>query len=250
MAEITFDHIAIGAPRLDDAADFLAGQLGGKPGFGGPQADYRFWNWNYPGGGRLEVLEPAGPPGGFLQRFLERNGAGIHHVTFDVTDLDGICARAKAMGHHVLFGREDEKGFREAFLHPKTAMGIVVQFHGPAGPEHAKSPKMRGAPPPDPPAADPPARILGVRLRAADREKALRQWGELLQGQAEQDRPDELIFRWPEPGAEQPGMRVRILLGDDEAERSDAIEIANPPRDIPGGPHPVLGARFEVLQSP
>ncbi len=45
--------------------------------------------------------------------------------------------------------------------------------------------------PTDPPS---PATIVGIRMVTADRERALRQWSEVLQGE-EDDRGDELIHR-------------------------------------------------------
>ena len=33
------------------------------------------------------------PPGGFMHRFLERRGPGVHHVTFEVPDIDAACAQ-------------------------------------------------------------------------------------------------------------------------------------------------------------
>jgi methylmalonyl-CoA/ethylmalonyl-CoA epimerase len=245
MPPIVLDHIAIGARQLADAPDFLVGELGGVPSYGGPTGDYVFWTWEYPGGARLEVLEPEGPPGGFLHRFLERNGPGIHHITFYVRDLDAMCDRARAAGHSIVEGREGSEGYREAFLHPKTAMGIVVQLtvahdldddgehRGPPG----------GQAPPSPAAASPPAQVIGLRMRSADRERALRQWGELLEGEVETDDGNELTFRWPESA-----MRVRVMIDAGSADRSEAIEIAAPPAPISEEPHPLLGVRFDVLE--
>ena len=76
-----------------------------------------------------------------------------------------------------------------------------------------------------------------------DRERALRQWGELLEGEVETDDGNELTFRWPESA-----LRVRVMIDADSADRSEAIEIAAPANPIEQTPHPLLGARFDVLE--
>ena len=101
MRKILFDHIAIALPRMADAPAVLVGQLGGAPHHGGSSAAYRFGQWSFKGGGRLEILEPKGEDG-FLRRFLEQRGPGIHHVTFTVPSLGEACDRARAEGYQVV----------------------------------------------------------------------------------------------------------------------------------------------------
>src|SRR3989442_640188 len=80
---VRFDHIALALPRMADATPFLVGVLGGAPAFGADSGVYRFGQWRFANGARLEVLEPSGNDG-FLHRFLATRGPGIHHVTFEV----------------------------------------------------------------------------------------------------------------------------------------------------------------------
>jgi len=86
VRSIRFDHIALAVPRLVDAQAILVGQLGGASTVGAMTDAFRFWHWRFEGGGRLEVLEPAGADG-FLHRFLAQRSPGIHHVTFTVPSL-------------------------------------------------------------------------------------------------------------------------------------------------------------------
>src|SRR5262245_32435447 len=101
MSRVWFDHIAIGVPRIADVLPFVVGELGGRPAGGGLTRAFAFRQWHF-GGGRLEVLEPAGAPAGFMHRFLDRRGPGVHHVTFEVPDIDATCARAESMGFSVV----------------------------------------------------------------------------------------------------------------------------------------------------
>src|SRR3989442_8178374 len=60
VSTIRFDHIAIAVPRIAEATPFLVGELGGVPAYGAPAGAYRFGQWRFDGGGRLEILEPLG----------------------------------------------------------------------------------------------------------------------------------------------------------------------------------------------
>jgi methylmalonyl-CoA/ethylmalonyl-CoA epimerase len=219
---VAFDHIAIAMQKITDATPFLVGELGGTSGYGGPSPEYRWWHWDYPGGGRIEVLEPDATPQGFVARFLAARGPGIHHVTFNVPSVREACARAESHGYAIVGRNEASPYWKEAFLHPKQAMGIVVQLAERAQRVPEMPREWRMDPPAEPPRAQ-PVGVLGVRLRTASRERALRQWRDVLQGELE-ELPGELRFRWPDSG-----MRVRVLLDPDSDDRSEAIELDAPP---------------------
>ena len=128
MSRIHFDHIAIATHRMADAPAVLVGALGGTPtGDGGPSGAYTWGHWRFAGGGRLEILEPLGADG-FLHRFLATRGPGIHHVTFRVPSLAEACERAVAHGLRIVGRDESDPAWAEAFLHPKEALGLVVQL--------------------------------------------------------------------------------------------------------------------------
>ena len=69
-----FDHIAIATHKVVEAPEFLVGELGGVSGYGGPSGDFSWWHWDFEGGGRIEIIEPDGPEGGFVHRHLDRRG--------------------------------------------------------------------------------------------------------------------------------------------------------------------------------
>ena len=190
------DHVAIGLPRAADAMPWLVGELGGTPYAAGPGLGFRFWQLSFARGGLIEVLEPDGPPGGFVQRFLAARGPGIHHVTFKVPDLRASVEHAERLGYPVVGMSELHPAWKEAFLHPKLAQGIVVQLaesHPELEPEDWTSPAFPPAPEPARERAD----VRGVRLRAASEAQARRQWQELLGGQCDATQ-HALVFHWPD----------------------------------------------------
>ena len=80
------------------------------------------------GESRLELLEPT-EPASAIARFLEKR-AGLHHVCVLVEDLEAALAELKARGVALI----DEKprpgagGCRVAFLHPKSAGGVLLEL--------------------------------------------------------------------------------------------------------------------------
>jgi len=239
---ILFDHIAIAMPRLADAATFLVGELGGAPDHGAPSGAYRFWQWRFQGGGRIEVLEPMGEDG-FLHRFLVQRGPGIHHVTFKVPSVREACDRAQAHGYRIVGYDDSDPRWVEAFLHPKQALGIVVQF---AESRSSSGGRSRRPPPPGPENPPPAVTVLGLRSRARSRERAQTQWGLIVQGECTADASDELVFRWP--GSP---MHLAVEIDPERDEGPISIELATD-RSIalPGRRHPVLGAVFAPRPHP
>jgi methylmalonyl-CoA/ethylmalonyl-CoA epimerase len=237
------DHIAIGLHRIADGVAFLVGELGGRFVDGGPSGNFTGGQWSFADGEKLELIEPLGEPGGFMHRFLAGRGPGIHHVTFKVPDIVAAAERVRRFGYDVVGYNDDSPYWKELFIHPKQALGIVVQL----AEEH---PLPEGMPawnagwdaPPGPRPAEPPARVLGLRLTARSAEAARRQWGELLGGREYSER-GLLVYEW----ADSP-LRLAIRVDASRAEGPDAIELQCARRlALPAGSVPDLGARFEQL---
>jgi methylmalonyl-CoA/ethylmalonyl-CoA epimerase len=237
VRSVLFDHIAIAVERLADAEAVLAGELGGRPAYGMTRDGFRFHHWRYEGGGDIEVLEPAGADG-FLHRFLAQRGPGIHHVTFTVPSLVDACDRARAHGYSIVGYDDSDPEWKEAFLHPRQAQGIVVQF----AESHAGSPSPPGGParPPGPREPRPPITVLGLRVSARTRERAHTQWGVVVQGTRDEGEDGTLVYRWPGSF-----MYVAIEIDPARDEGPRWIEYSSQ-RTVPltDGPHPVLGAVF------
>jgi methylmalonyl-CoA/ethylmalonyl-CoA epimerase len=228
------DHVAVAVPRVADAAPLLAGTLGGRPAGSGPGLGFRWWQWEFARGARLEMLEPDGPPGGFLHRFLARGGTGIHHVTVKVPRLEDAVSRAESQGYDIVGLSTEWPAWKEAFLHPHQAQGIVVQLaeaHPDLEPDDAPS-----YPFPEVASGADPAELLGVRLVATSGAQARRLWQDTL-GATCSEEHGTLVFRWPESP-----LRIAVSLDAAAVEGPIALELA-PRADLalPEGPHPALG---------
>lgn len=77
----------------------------------------------------LELLEPTDPAGP-VGRFLEKRGPGLHHVAFEVDDIEAELERLKAAGVALIDQepRPGAHGTRIAFLHPKSTHGVLVEL--------------------------------------------------------------------------------------------------------------------------
>jgi methylmalonyl-CoA/ethylmalonyl-CoA epimerase len=237
------DHAAFGVPRVADAVPLLVGALGGAPHEGGPGFGFEGGQWRFAGGGLLEVIEPSGPPGGFLHRFLASRGAGIHHVTFKVPSLRAAADRARRFGYEVVGYNDAFAGWKECFLHPRQAHGIVVQL-AESDPSFEGGEWTRSWPfPPAPAVVPPPARIVGLRLVLRSADTARRQWGEMLCGETSRE-DGALVFRWKESP-------LRIAVDVEPGAREEGpscVEVAaDRPLALPEGPVPELGACFRQL---
>lgn len=235
---IRFDHIAIALPRMADAMDFVVGTLGGVPAFGMNSSVYRFGQWKFANRGRLELLEPIGADG-FLHRFLASRGSGIHHVTFKVPRLAEACARAEARGYEVVGRNEQNRYWKEAFLHPRQALGIVIQL--------AQTARFEGGPlpwsdaPPMPASAPPAVSVVGLRMRAQSHARAVDQWHGILEADVA-DHGNAVVFTWP-------GSPMRIMVQIDAHAQEGPLDVelsSDRPVALPAGAHPVLGARFSL----
>jgi methylmalonyl-CoA epimerase len=80
------------------------------------------------GGGRVELLEPLGedtPVG----RFLAKRGPGMHHVAYEVSDLDATLAELTGAGADLIdeSPREGLFGLQVAFVHPESVHGVLSE---------------------------------------------------------------------------------------------------------------------------
>ena len=74
----------------------------------------------------LESTDPEGPIG----KFIEKKGAGIHHIAFAVENTDGALKEAESHGIQLIDkqSRKGAEGMSIGFLHPKSTEGILVEF--------------------------------------------------------------------------------------------------------------------------
>ncbi len=80
------------------------------------------------GESHLELLEPTDPTS-VIAKFLEKR-SGLHHICVLVDDIEKSMAEMKAAGAHLLdeVPRIGAGGCRVAFIHPKSAAGVLLEL--------------------------------------------------------------------------------------------------------------------------
>jgi methylmalonyl-CoA epimerase len=85
------------------------------------------------GENHVELLAPTGPdtPVG---KFLAKKGPGMHHIAYQVDDVEGTLASLKEAGLRLIdeTPRTGIRNSRVAFLHPATAGGLLTEIVQPA----------------------------------------------------------------------------------------------------------------------
>ncbi len=79
---------------------------------------------------RWELIAPIGAES-FVQRFIDKRGAGVAHVTFEVRDYDAAMAAAEHHGVPTINLHEGETNgakWRDWFIHPKHTGGFLTQL--------------------------------------------------------------------------------------------------------------------------
>jgi methylmalonyl-CoA/ethylmalonyl-CoA epimerase len=127
LAKLDLDHVAVAVHSIKAALPLYRDALGGEYLMGGDQGGS--WRWlqlRYPGGGKVELLEPLGD--GFLKRFLERRGEGLHHVTFKTDDIEAAIRDVESRGYEVVDVNLSDPQWKEAFLRPSKAHRTLIQI--------------------------------------------------------------------------------------------------------------------------
>lgn len=81
------------------------------------------------GESKIELLEPTSEESP-VAKFIEKNGAGIHHIAYEVVDIEAAIAKVISEGCRMI----DEKprygahGTRIAFIHPKSSGGVLTEL--------------------------------------------------------------------------------------------------------------------------
>jgi methylmalonyl-CoA/ethylmalonyl-CoA epimerase len=124
------NHIGIAVKSLDDSLPFYRDKLGMA--FAGieevAEQKVRVAMLQV-GESKIELLEPTSEDSP-VAKFIEKNGPGIHHLAYEVEDLEAAIARLMAEGTRMV----DEKprvgahGSRIAFVHPKSSNGVLTEL--------------------------------------------------------------------------------------------------------------------------
>lgn len=131
MAKIIgINHVAIVVPDIDGALSFWHEALGLNldhiEDVPSQKSQVAFLPLN---GGEVELVRPTTADSG-VAKFLTDRGAGMHHLCFEVDDIDGMMADLQAKGIRLINETAQQlEGRKVAFVHPKSANGVLVELY-------------------------------------------------------------------------------------------------------------------------
>jgi len=172
------DHVAIGTAAVVDGWELFGGVLGGAWVYGGDSPGFWWGQLRYCAGPKVELITPtSSPDSAFLERFLSARGPGPHHLNFIVPDISGTLQEVRRLGIEPVGVNLENANWKEGFLHPRDAYGIVIQVAEQSG----RPPEL--APPAGLPSPGPSCAFALVEHYVDDLAGAMRLFGEVLAGE-------------------------------------------------------------------
>ncbi len=124
------EHIGIAVKSLDEAIPYWENVLGLKCYNIEEVADQKVKTAFFKvGQTKIELLESTSEDG-TIAKFIEKKGAGVHHVAFAVEGVEDALADAESKGVQLIdkAPRKGAEGLSIAFLHPKSTFGVLTEL--------------------------------------------------------------------------------------------------------------------------
>lgn len=127
--DIEIDHIGIAVESITDVLGFYE-SLGLKPTFQDiPSQAVRVAFLPLGNQAQIELLEATSPES-VIHRFLKKRGPGLHHIALRVSNLKQVLKHFQEKGFDLIDTepRVGADGHQVAFVHPKAAQGVLIEF--------------------------------------------------------------------------------------------------------------------------
>ncbi len=122
------DHVSLAVKDFEKAKNFFMEILGAIPCRNAEDDNLRYY-WEIFSVGdlsRMELIKATGE-GSFLDNFLESRTNGAHHITVETPDLNQFRKKLEEKGVPYFGYREASGNWKELFIHPRDAFGILIQ---------------------------------------------------------------------------------------------------------------------------
>lgn len=124
------EHVGIAVTSLEEAIPFYENILGTKCFAIEEVADQKVKTAFFKVGEvKIELLE-ATSPDSTIASFIEKKGAGVHHIAFAVENTDQALKDAEEKGVKLIDkqARKGAENLNIGFLHPKSTMGVLTEL--------------------------------------------------------------------------------------------------------------------------
>ncbi len=124
------EHIGIAVKDLKASNDLFE-QLLGTPPYKEEAVESEHVNTSFfkTGEAKVELLE-ATDSASAIAKYLEKRGEGIHHIAFEVDDIEAEMHRLRGQGYRLL-NEAPKKGADNklvCFIHPKSTNGVLLEL--------------------------------------------------------------------------------------------------------------------------
>ena len=125
------NHIAVVVNDLEEAMHFWVDALGlelsHREHVASEAVDVAFLPV---GDSKIELLQPVDDESG-VARYLEKRGPGMHHICFEVDDIEAALQKLKLANVQLIneVPTVGADGRKFAFIHPKSASGVLVELY-------------------------------------------------------------------------------------------------------------------------
>ncbi|MBU2937987.1 methylmalonyl-CoA epimerase [Lacinutrix sp. C3R15] len=124
------EHIGIAVKDLEKANKLYA-QLFGESHYKVEEVASEGVNTSFfkVGENKIELLEATNADSA-IAKFIDKKGEGIHHIAFDVTDIEKEIFRLKNEGFKIINEKPKQGADNKlvAFLHPKSTNGVLIEL--------------------------------------------------------------------------------------------------------------------------
>ena len=124
------EHIGIAVKNLEESEILFAKLLGTKSyKREAVESEGVITSFFLVGNVKIELLSATHPESP-IAKFIEKKGEGIHHLAFEVEDIDGQIENKKAEGFELInkMPKDGADNKRIAFLHPKSTGGVLTEM--------------------------------------------------------------------------------------------------------------------------
>jgi methylmalonyl-CoA/ethylmalonyl-CoA epimerase len=127
---IRLEHIGIAVKNLEDSNELFE-QLLGRTHYKVEEVASEHVKTAFfkVGESKVELLEATAPESA-IAKYVEKRGEGLHHVAFEVEDIEAEMERLKKEGFRLL-NEQPKRGADNklvCFVHPKSANGVLVEL--------------------------------------------------------------------------------------------------------------------------
>jgi len=132
MKPTHIEHIGIAVKNLEEAMQFYENVLGLECYSVEEIKDQKVKTAFFKvGQTKIELLETTDPEGP-IGKFIEKKGEGIHHIAFAQEDVGNALLQAENNGVQLIdkTPRKGAEGLSIGFLHPKSTLGVLMEFCG------------------------------------------------------------------------------------------------------------------------